>query len=368
MSKKILFIVGTRPELIKVFPIINCLKDKGNTNYRLVSTGQHKSLLKKYWTLFDIKPDYELEIIHEGQDLSSLTAKAILEINKLLIKIKNEFWPDIIVSQGDTTTVMASSLVAYYNEISFAHVEAGLRSFNLKHPFPEEFNRRISSIVADYHFAPTRVSERNLLNEWISQGKIFVVGNTVIDTLNYFINSSKLENHQFVENKLSELNNDHCVLITCHRRENHLLINELIEAIESLAISEPNTSFIWPVHPNPNVYNAVLNSTLKTLENVIIVEPLDYLDLLKVLSMSKIVLTDSGGIQEEAPTFKVPVLVLRETTERPEAVELGLARLIEINKESIIKNYNSFLKEYPKTFENPYGDGESCGRIIEQIS
>lgn len=366
MSKKLLFIIGTRPELIKVFPIINYLKTIGNKNYRIVSTGQHKDLLKSYWKVFDINPDYQLTIIKEGQNLTQLTSKAILAIDKFIHKSKNEFSPDIILAQGDTTTVMAASMVAFYNNIDFAHVEAGLRSFNMQHPFPEEFNRKIAGITAKYHFAPTVTSKKNLLQENISKENIFVVGNTVIDTLNYFINSKLLEQHQFLNQTLNTIKGS-TVLITCHRRENHSQLNNLIEAIDILSSENKTLNFVWPVHPNPNVKSKVENSILTSKSNVFITSPLEYLDLIKIISMSFKIISDSGGIQEEAPTFGVPVLILRETTERPEAVELGLSKLVGMSKNEIINNFRDFNPKIELGSINPYGDGKTSKRIIDVL-
>lgn len=363
MSKKLLFIIGTRPELIKIFPIIDYLKSINYTNYKIVSTGQHKDLLNTYWRVFNIQPDYQLDIIKEGQNLTQLTSKAILGIDNLLKEINKEFFPEIILAQGDTTTVMAAAMVAFYNNIEFAHIEAGLRSFDLQHPFPEEFNRKIASIVTKYHFAPTSTSKKNLLNENIDDKKIFVVGNTIIDTLNYFINSSLLKKHQFSEPKLKNVTSN-CVLITCHRRENHLHLQNLIEAVDKLSSSYPNHTFIWAVHPNPNVKNKVLNSKLDSKKNFIITDPLEYLDLIKVISLSYKIISDSGGIQEEAPSFGVPVLILRETTERPEAIQLGLSKLVGMNQTKIIEAFNNFIPKFD-SLQNPYGDGLTSKRIID---
>lgn len=366
MSKNLLFIIGTRPELIKVFPIINLLKDMGYNNYRVVATGQHKDLLESYWKVFDIEPDYKLDIIKEGQSLTHLTSKAILAIENLLDEIKNDFTPEIILAQGDTTTVMAASMISFYNRIEFAHIEAGLRSFNMNHPFPEEFNRKIAGITARYHFAPTTLAKENLLNENIEKNNIYVVGNTVIDTLNYFIESPILENHDFIEPKLRGFSGK-CVLITCHRRENHDQLTNLIEAVDELSSSNPELTFIWAVHPNPNVKNKVLNSGLDKKENFIITKPLDYLDLIKVISLSTKIISDSGGIQEEAPTFEVPVLILRETTERPEAVHLGLSILVGMNKELIKESFENFNPTFDTIKKNPYGDGETSKKIIKTL-
>jgi UDP-N-acetylglucosamine 2-epimerase len=363
MNKNLLFIIGTRPELIKVFPLINYLKSINYKSYKVVSTGQHKDLLESYWTIFNIEPDYQLDIIKKGQNLTQLTAKAIVAIDNLLDELKNSFNPDIIISQGDTTTVMASSMVSFYQNIKFAHIEAGLRSFDMQHPFPEEFNRKIAGISANYHFAPTENSKENLLKENTSPQKIHVVGNTVIDTLQYFINSGALKEHVFFNSKLKKIQNN-CVLITCHRRENHLSLNNLIDAIAELSLQHPNLTFIWPVHPNPNVKDKVLNSRLNKLKNVIITAPLEYLDLIKVISISKKIISDSGGIQEEAPTFKVPVLILRETTERPEAITLGISKLVGMDKKTIIESFNSFNPIFNDNITNPYGDGNSAEKTI----
>lgn len=366
MSKKLLFIIGTRPELIKIFPIINLLKDMDYKNYRIVSTGQHKDLLESYWKVFNVEPDYKLDIIKEGQSLTHLTSKAILAIENLIAEIKDEFYPDIILAQGDTTTVMAASMVSFYNAIEFAHIEAGLRSFNLNHPFPEEFNRKVAGITAKYHFAPTTIAKENLLKENVEEDKVYVVGNTVIDTLNYFMESSILEKHTFIEPKLKQISG-RCVLITCHRRENHPQLNNLIEAVDELSTSNPNLTFIWAVHPNPNVKNKVLNSGLDLKDNFIITKPLDYLDLIKVISLSDKIISDSGGIQEEAPTFKVSVLILRETTERPEAVHLGLSKLVGMDKELIKESFENFNPNFGSIKENPYGDGQTSVRIIKNL-
>ncbi len=370
MEKKILFIIGTRPELIKLFPLINQLRVNGYSNYKVVSTGQHKDLLESYWRVFNIQPDYQLDIIKADQNLTQLTARAIIAIDSLIGKIKDSFSPDVIISQGDTTTVMASSMVSFYHNIPFAHIEAGLRSFNLQHPFPEEFNRKVASISTKYHFAPTEISKDNLLMENVPMENIHVVGNTVIDTLNYFISSNTIDNYVFSNKQLKTnltLETNNLVLITCHRRENHKDLNQLIEAINELSQKNPDLVFIWPVHPNPNVKVAVKSSSLLKKNNIIITEPLEYLDLLKVLKHAKIAISDSGGIQEEAPSFKVPVLILRETTERPEAVNIGVSMLIGMDKEKIITNFNTFRPKFPNDFTNPYGNGKAAESIVNII-
>ncbi len=367
MSKKILFIIGTRPELIKVFPLIKRLKEIDNSNFRVVSTGQHKELLESYWKVFDVQPDYELDIMIKNQSLSSLTGRVLIQLQGFIESIKGDFSPDVIVSQGDTTTVMASSMVSFFNNIEFAHIEAGLRSFNLNHPFPEEFNRKVSSIIASYHFAPTEVSKSNLVKEGISEDKIFVVGNTIVDTIQYFQKSSILKNHLFFNESLRDVQGS-TVLVTCHRRENHENIGELIDSTKELAILHPNLTFIWPVHPNPRVYNKVLYSKLNDQPNIIITEPLEYLDLLKLISISEKIITDSGGIQEEAPSFSVPVLILRETTERPEAVDAGMSILVEMKSSAIIDAFCDFSPGSDLLEgHNPYGDGKTSERILKVL-
>ncbi len=366
LDKNILFIIGTRPELIKMFPIINYLKCAGNKSFRVVSTGQHKELLRPYWKVFNIKPDYELNIIKKGQSLSSLTARAIVAIDKLLLGLTNQFFPEVIVAQGDTTTVMASSMVAFYHNIKFAHVEAGLRSGDMLNPFPEEFNRKVAGITASYHFAPTMIAKKNLMKESVEEKDIHVVGNTVVDTLHYFKNSSILDKHQFARKELLGVKG--MVLVTCHRRENHLYLDELIDAIDILSNQNSKLTFVWPVHPNPSVKGHVLSSKIAKKENVILTPPLEYLDLLKVISNAKVIISDSGGIQEEAPSFNVPVLILRESTERPEAVNIGFSKLVGMSKDSIVNSFYNFKIHNTKNLMNPYGDGNSSSRIIKIIN
>lgn len=363
---KLLFIIGTRPELIKIFPVVNELKKRGNTNFKILATGQHKSLLDQYWKLFDIRPDYELDVMVKGQDLAELTAKTILQINNLLTDIEVDSKPDYIIGQGDTTTVMVASMVAFYNNIQYVHIEAGLRSFDLGHPFPEEYNRKLASIATEIHFAPTILAKNNLLKEGVSENKIEVVGNTVIDALHFFIKNGQLRKHKFTEKTLHQIKGD-CVLITCHRRENHNLLDNLIYAVKELAGKYPETTFVWSLHPNPKVYNYVLNSTVSQIENVLLVKPLEYLDLLKVISKSRIILTDSGGIQEEAPTFRVPLLILRDKTERPEAVDVGVSRLVGMDSDRIIEEFINFNPIFNDDFQNPYGDGKASIRILDKI-
>ncbi len=367
----ILLVIGTRPELIKVAPVVIKLKDNKNYNFKVVNTGQHKELLNKYWKAFNFEPDYNLDIITKGQDLSNLTIKAIGRFNDLINQLieKNEK-PSVILAQGDTTTVMATSMVAFYHGIKFFHLEAGLRSFDLQQPFPEEFNRKVASIVATHHLAPTETAKKNLLNEKIDSEKISIVGNTVIDALNIIQNSGDFKNLVFEDDsinlKIKKYNQ--VVLITCHRRENqNQNLQNLIYAINKLATENQHLLFIWPVHANPNIKNYVLNSNLANLENVILSEALEYMEILKIMQNCKIILTDSGGIQEEAPSFKVPVLVLREKTERPEAVELGFSKLVGCDIDLIIDNFYNFNPDFSNMTQSPYGDGKSAEKIVSLI-
>lgn len=366
-SHKLLIVIGTRPELIKVAPVIMELKRRNIRDYKIVNTGQHKELLDPYWKIFDITPDYNLNIISPNQDLATLTSKALLSINNLIKDLDSKGKkPSYILAQGDTTTVMASSMAAFYNNITFFHLEAGLRSYNLSHPFPEEFNRKVAGIVANIHFSPTEGAKNNLIKEGTIESKIKVVGNTVVDALNYITNSEDFAKVNFTDHRINDCIRDvkEIVLITVHRRENqNKNLENLIFAVNKLSIDNPHTCFIWPVHSNPKVKVPVLNSNLSKLNNVILTAPLNYLELLKLISLSKIIFTDSGGIQEEAPSFKKPVLVLREVTERPEAVDLGLSKLVGCDPDSIINGFYNFYPDYGNV-ANPYGDGESAIKIV----
>ncbi|NOT76615.1 MAG: UDP-N-acetylglucosamine 2-epimerase (non-hydrolyzing) [Cyclobacteriaceae bacterium] len=368
----LLFVIGTRPELIKVAPLILELKRRNSESFILVNTGQHKQLLEKYWKAFGIEPDYNLEVILSNQDLSSLTTRAIDQLNNLIKRIVVERGkPNFIISQGDTTTVLAASMVAFYHKIPFAHIEAGLRSFDLMQPYPEEFNRRVASIGAAAHFAPTSIARENLLKENIPNEKIFVVGNSGIDALQIISRSSELENLVFTDARLNEAlkaQSSKIVLITCHRRENHEnnLLN-IISAIAAIAVKRKDCLFVWPIHPNPNVKQVVLSSVLASMSNVILTDPLDYTETIKILSRSFKVITDSGGLQEEAPSFKLPVLILRERTERPEAVDAGYSILVGSDTEKIIENFEHFNPVFSEDFKNPYGDGMTSKRIIDHL-
>ncbi|MBX7205293.1 MAG: UDP-N-acetylglucosamine 2-epimerase (non-hydrolyzing) [Bacteroidia bacterium] len=368
--KKIVLIIGTRPELIKIYPLINKMKQSGFNNYLIVNSGQHQEMLTPFFDFFSIKPDYNLDIMSPGQSLADSLAKAVSQLESLLITIRKEgHVPSVLMAQGDTTTVMATALVAFYNRVRFFHLEAGLRSDNLLHPFPEELNRRVASITADFHYAPTRQAIANLKSEKIPSEKIMMAGNTVVDAIELIRNSPQFNKVTFSDLRVQQAvdNGNKNVLITCHRRENHLHLQHIISAVEQIAAKAKNCMFIWPVHANPMVKDIVIASGLQNLTNMIICEPLNYLELLKVMSTCCKILTDSGGIQEEAPSFRVPVLVMRETTERPEAIEKGYAVLVGNDSTKMIDAFMNFNPVFPMDAENPFGDGKASDRIVDHI-
>ncbi len=364
--KKISVIFGTRPEAIKLAPIILGLKKNKEYDLNVCITAQHRHMLDQVLEIFEIRPDVDLNLMKPGQTLANLTADAIKSVDKYLA----EYRPNIIFVQGDTTTVLAASLAAFYNKVKVAHVEAGLRTFNKYAPFPEEINRVITSRLTDIHFAPTKTSAQNLLNEGISGEKIFITGNTVIDAL-FYVKDKVLKNPPAITQIPNEILNGEkqIVLITGHRRENFGdgFIN-ICNAIAELAETFKNHIFIYPVHLNPNVQSPV-NEILKNKPNILLIEPLSYLPFVYLMTKAKIILTDSGGIQEEAPSLGIPVLVMREVTERPEAVEAGCVQLVGTDKDKIIEMVTRLLTDdvYFKKMQmviNPYGDGKAVERIM----
>lgn len=362
------FIIGTRPELIKVAPVIRECYNLGlKDQIRIVNTAQHRELLDPYWRLFELVPDVTLDSMVAGQGLVSLTARVLTQLQNHLNEQAEK--PDLILAQGDTTTVMAASMVAFYNRIDFVHLEAGLRSNDFDNPFPEEYNRKVAAIAARLHLAPTTKSAENLRAEGVPAEKIHVVGNTVIDALGYFRQQPAFTSEPVKHPGLEHLADRQVVLITCHRRENHgENLQQIIRAVLRLAVSHPELQFVWSVHPNPNVKLALKDSLLSTAENVTLTDPLDYYELLKVMRRSSLILTDSGGIQEEAPSFGVPVVVLRETTERPEGVEQGAAVLAGADEAKIIGYAEQALKRGAFSMANPYGDGKSAERIVALLT
>lgn len=379
--KTILLVFGTRPEAIKMAPLVKELQritDKFKTI--VCVTGQHREMLDQVLHLFEIKPDYDLNIMKQGQDLYDVTARVLVGMRDVLKEAK----PDIVLVHGDTTTSTAAALAAFYQQIPVGHVEAGLRTHNIYSPWPEEMNRLITGRIATYHFSPTQLSRQNLINENISEEKITVTGNTVIDTLYWVVN--KINNDITLKTELQNTLNDSgydtnrlvegkkMVLITGHRRENfgEGFIN-MCTAIKDLTLKYPDVDFVYPMHLNPNVrkpIHQVFGEDLSNLNNMFFIEPLEYLSFVYLMEKSTIVLTDSGGIQEEAPGLGKPVLVMRDTTERPEALEAGTVKLVGTNYDKIVSEVSSLLEnqEYYDTMSkavNPYGDGLACSRITK---
>ena len=380
--KKILIVFGTRPEAIKMAPLVNSFKLYPENFETLVCvTGQHRQMLDQVLELFDIKPDYDLDIMKPNQDLYDVTSRVLLGMRDVF----KESHPDLVLVHGDTTTSTATALAAFYQQIPVAHIEAGLRTHNVYSPWPEEMNRQITSRIASYHFAPTNGSKLNLLLENISEEKILVTGNTVIDALHWVSNriESDLNIEKTVHKTIVELGYDverinsgqNLILITGHRRENfgEGFLN-ICHAIKNLANKYSNVDFVYPMHLNPNVRKPVLDILGNGLinNNVFLIEPLDYLPFVYLMSKSYLLLTDSGGIQEEAPGLGKPVLVMRNTTERPEALEAGTVELVGTDREKIEKAVSELIENKQKynsmsTAENPFGDGKASHRIIEFI-
>lgn len=355
---KIFVVYGTRPELIKVAPLILKLRAIGNAELTVVSTGQHKEMLNSLESLFEISPDVSLDLMTTNQTVNSVVSKVIGSVDELIQKNR----PDLVFVQGDTATVLGTAMACYYAKVKVAHIEAGLRSFDLNHPFPEEFNRKVVSIFADYNFAPTQLSADNLLNEGVDKCKVFVTGNTVIDALKILSQKSDLKS------SVKKI-----ILVTAHRRENHGEgMIHICNAIKALLTLRSDVEFIWPLHPNPNVKDAVL-SQMKGLEGISFTEPMDYVTLISTMKSAYLIWTDSGGIQEEAPSFRKPLLVLREVTERPEVISSGFGELTGTNSDKIIAATLRLLDDevyYTERVsgQNPFGDGDACDKILSILS
>lgn len=371
MNKKILIVFGTRPEAIKMSPVIQELKK--SFNVKICVTAQHRSMLDQVLKLFDIIPDYDLDIMKPGQDLYDLTCNVLLGIKNVL-KDSN---PNIVLVHGDTTTSVATALAAFYSQIPVGHVEAGLRTLNINSPFPEELNRQISGRIAQYHFSPTEQSRQNLLNENVPDDNIFIVGNTVIDSLLSIIEKARtipfslflLEKLPFLDKKNNRSLNTKIILVTGHRRENFGQgFEHICNALRIIAKKYPDVQIIYPVHLNPKVQEPV-KRILSNLENVHLIEPLDYLPFVKIMDLSYLILTDSGGIQEEAPSLGIPVLVMRNTTERPEAVEAGTIKLVGTNTDNVVRETSDLLENKNNIYQlmskshNPFGNGDSSVKI-----
>lgn len=366
MSLRVLSIFGTRPEAVKMAPVIERLRSTPGIESRVCVTAQHRQMLDQVLNLFGIEPDFDLNLMRPDQALADLTAEVIQSLDPVMTEVK----PDWVLLQGDTTTVMAASLVAYYHRARVGHVEAGLRTFDKWRPFPEEINRRVASVVADLHFAPTDQSRRNLLAEGVPDSRIRVTGNPVIDALQQVATRP----YDWGSGPLAGIPRDRrLILVTAHRRESFgAPLEAIFGAIRTIAEErEGDVHIVYPVHRNPNVSEPA-RRWLGTVPNITLLEPLDYQPMVQLMKASYLVLTDSGGLQEEAPSLGVPVLVLREVTERPEALEAGTTRLVGTNPERILAETRSLLDD-PRAHAamahkaNPYGDGRAAERIVEAL-
>ena len=381
--KKVMLVFGTRPEAIKMAPLVKEFQKQPKRVETVVCvTGQHREMLDQVLKIFDIKPDYDLNIMKQGQDLHDVTARVLTGMRDVLKEVK----PDVVLVHGDTTTSTAAALAAFYQQIPVGHVEAGLRTHNIYSPWPEEMNRLLTGRLATYHFSPTPLSRNNLIKESVDDRNIIITGNTVIDALYWVVD--KIKNNKELDNELEDIlskagydvnrlnNGKKLVLITGHRRENFGdgFIN-MCTAIKDLTVKYPDLDFVYPMHLNPNVrkpIHEVFGENLSGLKNMFFIEPLEYLSFVYLMEKSSIVLTDSGGIQEEAPGLGKPVLVMRDTTERPEALDAGTVKLVGTDYNKIVNEVSSLIDDkaaYEKMSKavNPYGDGLACGRIVNAL-
>lgn len=369
--KKILTIFGTRPEAIKMAPLVKALQHSTQLESKVCVTAQHREMLDQVLQLFNIHPDFDLNIMKSGQDLTDITVAILKELRTLFQSYK----PDLILVHGDTATTFAASLAAYYQKIKIGHIEAGLRTGNIYSPWPEEANRKLTGALSNYHFAPTTAAQENLLKENIASKNILITGNTVIDALLTVV--KKIQSDHSLSEALSKQfpflqPTDRFILVTGHRRENFGGgFERICLALAKIAEKYPAIKIIYPVHLNPNVQEPV-HRLLSHLPNIHLISPLDYLPFVYLMNRAYIILTDSGGIQEEAPSLGKPVLVMRETTERPEAVEAGTVKLVGTNSDLIISSVSDLL-ESQQTYEkmsfahNPFGDGSACAKIVQYI-
>lgn len=367
MIKKILCILGTRPEAIKLSPLISILKNHPRFDLAVCVTGQHQEMLRQVLTLFEIEPDFDLEVMKPDQNLSDLTGKILSGISKVI----QEFQPDCVLVHGDTTTTLAASLAAFYHKVDVGHVEAGLRTYDIYSPWPEEINRQCVGRISRFHFAPTISSKENLISEGISADKIFVTGNTVIDALQQISNALNQDSRQDLFKRKFDFIDEgkKLLLVTGHRRENFgKAFENVCRALRDIALSK-DIQIIYPVHLNPHIQSCALK-ILSGIPNVYLIDPLDYESFVYLIGKAYLIVTDSGGIQEEAPALGKPVLVTRETTERPEAVESGTAILVGTDQQKIISQINILLEDqnvYSKMAKakNPYGDGTASQQICD---
>lgn len=375
MTKKVLTVFGTRPEAIKMAPVVLAIQNSADLQSIVCVTAQHRQMLDQVLQLFQISPDYDLDLMAPDQDLFDITSKVLLGLRTVLRQAQ----PDIVLVHGDTTTCFAAALAAFYENIKVGHIEAGLRTGNLRAPFPEEANRTLVGRITDYHFAPTLLSKNNLLAEGVAESNIIVTGNTVIDALlivrDKVTGSAQQQWQQYFGENLYQTvtdTNRKLILITGHRRENFGQgFIDLCNAIKQLATHHPDWDLVYPVHLNPNVQKPVYE-ILNNLNNVYLIDPLDYQPFVWIMNQSDLILTDSGGIQEEGPSLGKPVLVMREVTERPEAIEAGTVLLVGTNKEKIVKGVEKVLTDKQlytlmSKAHNPYGDGTACEKIVEKL-
>ena len=367
--KKILIVFVTRPEAIKMAPLINEFKENTDVfETKVCVTAQHREMLDQVLDFFEINSDYDLDIMKPGQNLYSLTASIIESLKPIM----EDFEPHFVFVHGDTTTTLAASIAGFYSGAKVCHVEAGLRTYNKLSPFPEEINRQITSRICDYHFAPTQTSKDNLKKENISENSILITGNTVIDALISSVEKINDNPSKLIHDLSKKINGREVILVTGHRRENHGIgFDRICKALKIIAEDDSSRLIIYPVHMNPKVINPV-NRILSGVKNIVLIDPLKYQDFIWLMNRSKIIITDSGGVQEEAPSLGKPVLVMRDTTERPEALEAGTVLLVGTDSNVIVKNALDLLnneKKYKKMskLNNPYGDGLASKRIVEFI-
>jgi UDP-N-acetylglucosamine 2-epimerase (non-hydrolysing) len=364
---KVVGIIGTRPEAIKMVPVLRELRTREDIDLEVVSTAQHRQMLDQVLNLFGIVPDIDLDIMRPNQSLNEIVHRAVIGLDKVF----EECSPDVVLVQGDTTTAFVAALAAFNRRIEVAHIEAGLRSFDRTNPYPEEMNRRLISGVANIHFAPTQKSADNLLREGVRQEEVYLTGNTVVDCLVGIANAGKNTLAQYLPSGF-RVNGNRMILITAHRRENlHGPIRELCEAVAGMALMFPKTKFLYPVHMNPKVRDVVF-PILSGIPNVALTQPLAYCEFVEAMAASYLILTDSGGVQEEAPSLGKPVLVLRDTTERPEGVALGAAKLIGTERHRIVSETLYLLRDHAEyarmaAFRNPYGDGHAAERTVQGL-
>ncbi|WP_409416518.1 non-hydrolyzing UDP-N-acetylglucosamine 2-epimerase [Flavobacterium sp. PS2] len=367
---KVLIVFGTRPEAIKMAPLVKEFKKYPKTfTTKVCVTAQHREMLDQVLNFFDITPDYDLDLMKPNQDLYSLTSDIIINMKSVL----EDFQPDYVFVHGDTTTTMAGSIASFYSGAKICHVEAGLRTHNKWAPFPEEINRQITGRLSDYHFAPTKLSKQNLLNENIAEDSIIISGNTVIDALLQSIDKVNQAPSSLIQELSTKLGEKEMILVTGHRRENHGDgFIRICEALKAIAMDNLDRIIVYPVHLNPKVQEPV-NRILSDIPNVLLINPLAYEDFIWMMNRSKLIITDSGGVQEEAPSLGKPVLVMRDITERPEAVEAGTVILVGTDKELIIKETLDLLNDKDRfdsmsSLHNPYGDGNASNRIVNFIA